>query len=320
MKQKKWRLSYLFLASLLLSSCGTQTAGEIPENGNVSETESGTEVIPEPDVVTEAVSEQPPVRIAILDSGISAIAINSTSLEGGLNGIRPFSDTEDTVGHGTAAASIIVGSEKAKQEGICPEAVLIPLVYCEEDYLGRTVNADTETVGELIREAVDTFHCDILNISSASAKDDSSLRSAVEYAVGQGVVVVACAGNTNLTTPDNIYYPAAYDGVICVGSVNGEGEVSDFSQRGNFLDFVAPGEELPAATTGGELTTVTGTSFSAAYVTGIIANILIDNPNLREQSEEIPQKVTEFLKQRAIDLGDPGWDADFGWGVLMENH
>ena len=82
MKQKKWRLSYLFLASLLLSSCGTQTAGEIPENGNVSETESGTEVIPEPDVVTEAVSEQPPVRIAILDSGISAIAINSTSLEG----------------------------------------------------------------------------------------------------------------------------------------------------------------------------------------------------------------------------------------------
>lgn len=288
MKQKKWLL--LLLTSLLLSSCGTQTAGEIPET------------------VT--------VRIAILDSGISTMAVNSESLEEGLNGIRPFSDTEDTTGHGTAVASIIVGSESAGIEGICPQAVLIPLVYCEKDYLGRTVNADAETVGELIRDAVDTFQCDIINISAASAKDDSSLRSAVEYAVEQGVIVVTCAGNTNLTTPDNVYYPGAYDGVICVGAVNPQGEVSDFSQRGEYLDFVAPGEELPAATMEGELTTVAGTSFSAAYVTGVIADLLSDEPDLSRQQEELPQKLMELLKQRARDIGRPGWDPDSGWGVL----
>lgn len=288
MKQKKWL--FLLLTSLLLSSCGTQTAGEIPET------------------VT--------VRIAILDSGISAMAVNSESLEEGLNGIRPFSATEDTTGHGTAVASIIVGSESAGIEGICPQAVLIPLVYCEKDYLGRTVNADAETVGELIRDAVDTFQCDIINISAASAKDDSSLRSAVEYAVEQGVIVVTCAGNTNLTTPDNVYYPGAYDGVICVGAVNPQGEVSDFSQRGEYLDFVAPGEELPAATMEGELTTVAGTSFSAAYVTGVIADLLSDEPDLSRQQEELPQKLMELLKQRARDIGRPGWDPDSGWGVL----
>lgn len=288
MKQKKWLL--LLLTSLLISSCGTQTAGEIPET------------------VT--------VRIAILDSGISAMAVNSESLEEGLNGIRPFSATEDTTGHGTAVASIIVGSESAGIEGICPQAVLIPLVYCEKDYLGRTVNADAETVGELIRDAVDTFQCDIINISAASAKDDSSLRSAVEYAVEQGVIVVTCAGNTNLTTPDNVYYPGAYDGVICVGAVNPQGEVSDFSQRGEYLDFVAPGEELPAATMEGELTTVAGTSFSAAYVTGVIADLLSDEPDLSRQQEELPQKLMELLKQRARDIGRPGWNPDSGWGVL----
>ncbi len=288
MKQKKWLL--LLLTSLLISSCGTQTAGEIPET------------------VT--------VRIAILDSGISTMAVNSESLEEGLNGIRPFSATEDTTGHGTAVASIIVGSESAGIEGICPQAVLIPLVYCEKDYLGRTVNADAETVGELIRDAVDTFQCDIINISAASAKDDSSLRSAVEYAVEQGVIVVTCAGNTNLTTPDNVYYPGAYDGVICVGAVNPQGEVSDFSQRGEYLDFVAPGEELPAATMEGELTTVVGTSFSAAYVTGVIADLLSDEPDLSRQQEELPQKLMELLKQRARDIGRPGWDPDSGWGVL----
>lgn len=288
MKQKKWL--FLLLTSLLFSSCGTQTAGEIPET------------------VT--------VRIAILDSGISAGAINSQSLEEGLNGIRPFSDTEDTTGHGTAVASIIVGSESAGVEGICPQAVLVPLVYCEKDYLGRTVNADAETVGELIRDAVDTFQCNIINISAASAKDDSSLRDAVEYAVEQGVIVVTCAGNTNLTTPDNVYYPGAYDGVICVGSVNQQGEVSDFSQRGEYLDFVAPGEELPAATMEGELTTVAGTSFSAAYVTGVIADLLSDEPDLCRQQEELPQKIMELLKQRARDIDSPGWDAASGWGVL----
>ena len=288
MKQKKWLL--LLLTSLLISSCGTQTAGEIPET------------------VT--------VRIAILDSGISTMAVNSESLEEGLNGIRPFSATEDTTGHGTAVASIIVGSESAGIEGICPQAVLIPLVYCEKDYLGRTVNADAETVGELIRDAVDTFQCDIINISAASAKDDSSLRNAVEYAVEQGVIVVTCAGNTNLTTPDNVYYPGAYDGVICVGAVNPQGEVSDFSQRGEYLDFVAPGEELPAATMEGELTTVAGTSFSAAYVTGVIADLLSDEPDLSRQQEELQQKLMELLKQRARDIGRPGWDPDSGWGVL----
>lgn len=288
MKQKKWL--FLLLTSLLISSCGTQTAGEIPET------------------VT--------VRIAILDSGISTMAVNSESLEEGLNGIRPFSATEDTTGHGTAVASIIVGSESAGIEGICPQAVLIPLVYCEKDYLGRTVNADAETVGELIRDAVDTFQCDIINISAASAKDDSSLRNAVEYAVEQGVIVVTCAGNTNLTTPDNVYYPGAYDGVICVGAVNPQGEVSDFSQRGEYLDFVAPGEELPAATMEGELTTVAGTSFSAAYVTGVIADLLSDEPDLSRQQEELQQKLMELLKQRARDIGRPGWDPDSGWGVL----
>lgn len=130
------------------------------------------------------------------------------------------------------------------------------------------------------------------------------------------MIVITCAGNANLTNPDEVYYPGAYDGVICVGSVNGERQVSDFSQRGDYLDFVAPGEELPAATMEGKTITVTGTSFAAAYVTGMVANILADNPDLRQQSEELPQKVLELLQQKAEDINEPGWDASSGWGVL----
>ena len=311
MKRKQWCL-ILLLESLLLSSCGTTATGQITEAATAIE----TVITAETEASDQTADGQTPVRIAILDSGISTAAIDPTSLEGGLNRIKPLSAMEDTTGHGTAVASIIVGSKAAGVEGICPQAVLIPLVYCAEDYLGRTVNADAVTVGEMIREAVDTFHCDIINISAASAKDDDSLREAVEYAVEQGVIVVTCAGNTNLTTPDNVYYPGAYEGVICVGSVNAAGEVSDFSQRGDSLDFVAPGEDLPAATMEGERTSVTGTSFAAAYVTGIVAAILTDEPDLRQQPEEIQQKVMELLKQRARDINEQGWDAFSGWGIL----
>lgn len=302
----------LLLVSLLLSSCGTTATGQITEVATVMETVTTAEM----EASDQTVCKQTPVRIAILDSGISTAAINPESLERGLNRIKPLSDTEDTIGHGTAVASIIVGSEAAGVEGICPQAVLIPLVYCTADYLGRTENADAALVGEMIREAVDTFHCDIINISSASTTDDSSLREAVEYALKQGVIVITCAGNANLTAPDNIYYPGAYDGVICVGSVNEEGQVSDFSQRGDDIDFVAPGEELPAAAMEGERTSVTGTSYAAAYVTGIVARILTEQPDLRERSENLSAIVLEQLKQRAEDICEPGWDEDSGWGAL----
>ena len=311
MKRKQWCL-ILLLGSLLLSSCGTTATGQITEEATVTETVTITEM----EAPDQTVDEQTPVRIAILDSGISTAAIDPESLEGGLNRIKPLSDTEDTIGHGTAVASIIVGSESAGVEGICPQAVLIPLVYCAADYLGRTENADAVMVGEMIREAVDTFHCDIINISSATTTDDSSLREAVEYALEQGAIVITCVGNANLTVPDDIYYPGAYDGVICVGSVNAEGQVSDFSQRGDDIDFVAPGEELPAATMEGEQTSVTGTSFAAAYVTGMVAEILMKQPDLRENPEDTRAIVMELLKQRAEDIGEQGWNEASGWGVL----
>lgn len=322
----------LIIGSIMLTSCGMENSGGM-ENSYGTEISCGTETLYETEISCEietAVAEEniikenptEPVRIAILDSGISSQVIASDNLDEGLNYIKPLDGTEDTIGHGTAVASIIVGSESAGIdgiegiEGICPQAVLVPLVYCAEDYLGRTVNADAITIGEMIYEAVDTFDCDIINISAASATDDKYLREAVEYAIEQGVIVIACAGNTNLTTPDNIYYPGSYEDVICVGAVNGQGVVSDFSQRGTYLDFAAPGEEIPAADMDGGVVYVTGTSFATAYVTGLVANILMDNPDLKQTPGQVQEIVLEKLRELAEDVNGDGWDAAYGWGVL----
>ena len=104
MKRKQWCL-ILLLGSLLLSSCGTTATGQITEVATVMETVTTAET----EASDQTAVGQTPVRIAILDSGISTAAIDPESLEGGLNRIKPLSDTEDTIGHGTAVASIIMG-------------------------------------------------------------------------------------------------------------------------------------------------------------------------------------------------------------------
>lgn len=69
------------------------------------------------------------VRVAVIDTGISSAAISAENLAEGQNYILPNNSTEDDIGHGTAVAGIIVGSETAGVEGLCPAAELVPLVY-----------------------------------------------------------------------------------------------------------------------------------------------------------------------------------------------
>ncbi|SHI89099.1 S8 family serine peptidase [Lutispora thermophila] len=62
------------------------------------------------------------IRIAIIDTGISSVAISADNLKEGHNYILPNNSTEDDIDHGTAVAGIIVGSEKAGIEGIMPNS------------------------------------------------------------------------------------------------------------------------------------------------------------------------------------------------------
>ena len=73
------------------------------------------------------------VRVAIIDTGISTVTVDPARIEGGKNYIRPQDGLEDKLGHGTAVAAIIVGSEAARMEGICPTVTLVPMVYATLD-------------------------------------------------------------------------------------------------------------------------------------------------------------------------------------------
>ncbi|MEG2177192.1 MAG: S8 family serine peptidase, partial [Oscillibacter sp.] len=228
----------------------------------------------------------------------------------GDNYIRPQDGTEDKIGHGTAIAGILVGSDAAGVPGICPEAQLVPLVYYSQDEGGKTVKGNTAMVAQMLFDAVDVYGCRVINLSSGAISDTESLRAATAYAAEKNALLVTCAGNDNLDHPTARYYPAAYDTALTVGAVNRNGTVSSFSQRNDTVDILAPGTNLWVANIRGNKFRAAGTSYATAYAAGAAAKLLEQTPALTAA------QLRQILCASAQDIGPEGYDTDSGWGVL----
>lgn len=212
------------------------------------------------------------IRVAVIDTGISTKAIPEENISEGMNYVDTELSTEDTYGHGTAVASIILSE--------APNAQLVPLVSnVYED--GKIKQVENDTLAEMITDAIDIYDCQIINLSAGLILDKDSVRNAVGYAGEQGVLVVASAGNDYEENGTVRYYPAAYDSVLAVGSLVKDGkEIAPFSQRGEWVDTYVVGEGIPIKTLSGNKMTGDGTSYSVAKVTGMAAKELEDDPTI----------------------------------------
>lgn len=215
-----------------------------------------------------------PIRVAVIDTGFSTRAIPTEQISEGKNYVIAGGSTEDTYGHGTAVASVILDSVAD------PESVqLIPLVSsCYED--GRITQVDSETLAQMIRDAVDVYDCRMINISAGLTKDNEEIREAVRYADEQNVFIVAAAGNDYAQNGSVTYYPAAYDTVLAVGSCTEAGEISSFSQRGEWVDVYEVGENVTVKTLSGNTRTDEGTSYSAAKITAKAVNLIAEQGDI----------------------------------------
>jgi hypothetical protein len=120
----------------------------------------------------------------------------------------------------------------------------------------------------------------------------------------RGVVVVS-AGNSGTPNPlpDNPY-------VITVSAIDRDDRRASWSTYGNAIDLCAPGEWILYTTVGGGFGWGGGTSFSAPIVAGVAALVIAANPSLSGE------QVQRILFRSANDLGDPGWDPEYGWGCV----
>lgn len=151
------------------------------------------------------------------------------------NDVEPIVNTYEW-SHGTLMAGIIA-AESNNGLGAASIGRNINLMAIK---LASDLSPDYQSIvniPEAIVYAVDNG-AKVINISLATTTWSETLLEAVNYALNNAVVIVAAAGNDNST---NLYYPAAMNGVISVGSTNFDDSRSSFSNHGNWIDIYAPG-------------------------------------------------------------------------------
>jgi len=223
--------------------------------------------------------------VAVIDSGVAPLATFGHRVLHGHDLLGSTDGRTDCVGHGTAVASIIAAAPAngIGFRGLAPVAKILPVRVTEAELVGTVASGDATTaagLGDAITWAVD-HGADVLNISVVVGTDDRTLRTAVARAIDKGVVVVASVGNSHSDSgPDPTPYPAAYPGVIGVGSIDSTGQRSSTSEVGNFLDVVAPGGGVTADRVPSGLGAFDGTSFAVPYVAATAALIRQEFPGL----------------------------------------
>lgn len=234
------------------------------------------------------------VRIAVLDSG---------EMKGRTRGRGPL--LSDSFGHATEISSILTGGV-----GITGLCGLSEIVYCKVLDDGGT--GSVNSVSDGIYRAIDE-DAEIINMSlgfSRTEKCPERLEKACEDAYKAGKTVICAAGNDG----GPVNWPAALKTTVSVGSTDEKGLKTSFSSVGE-VDFVAPGVNLEVTGKNGAIKRVSGTSYSAAIVTGIAA-LLVSKSRLGDMVLNGMGPVMSALKGMAQDIDEPGWDSRTGFGMI----
>ena len=206
-----------------------------------------------------------PLVVAVIDSGICA---SHPDLAGrvvaGWDFVEDDANPQDEFGHGCAIAGIIAANtdDGIGIAGVAPHVQIMPLRVLDGSGLGLYSD-----VAAAIVHAVDNG-AHIINLSAGGAHHAAVLQEAINYALNQDVLVIAAAGNTG---QPGVLYPAAYPGVVAVGSVDSNLERSSFSSTGPEIELLAPGRDILAPSLNGDYALKTGTSFAVPHVTGVAA-------------------------------------------------
>ena len=256
---------------------------------------------------SQALAGNKPVTVAVIDQGIDS---NHPDLKSRLlpsyNAVNPMNQgTPDF--HGTHVAGIIAANKNngSGGYGVNPNAKILPI-----DVFDRDWGASDYSIAQGILYAVEKG-AKVINMSLGGPMKSPVIEEAVKKALEKNIVIVAAAGNTGEDSPS---YPAAYEGVISVGSTNADKKLSFYSTFGPTIDVVAPGEDIYSTYYDYEkkstYTKLSGTSMASPVVAGVASLLLAKNPQLT------PTQIEYILEHTADDLGDAGFDTKYGNGLV----
>src|SRR5262245_51772470 len=238
------------------------------------------------------------VLVAVIDSGVDA---NHPDLAGSV------AETFDAIPagaahrHGTAIAGLIAAHGKLL--GAAPSARILAVRAFDPKEAG----AEGTTFN--ILKGIDWAASrgpNVINMSFAGPPDPAIHRS-LEAARRKGIVLIAAAGNAGANSPP--LYPAADPNVIAVTATDADDKLFEHASRGRHIAVAAPGAQILVAIPDNGYEMSSGTCYSAAEVSGIVALMLQRKPALT------PDQVRGILRATARDLGPKGPDVMYGAGL-----
>jgi subtilisin family serine protease len=207
--------------------------------------------------------------------------------------------------HGTAVAALLVGTTGSRAPGLIPAAQLVAV----DAFQRYRKTADIANVYDLVRalDLLSSRGIRIINLS-LSGPGNLLLEQAVRAATERGTILIAAAGNEGPNAKP--VFPAAYPDVIAVTAVDKQMKAYRRAVRGGHIDIAAPGVGVWTAASISGARHKSGTSFAAPFVTAAASVLLAANTDMTASALE------EELMRSASDIGEPGKDNVFGWGLL----
>ena len=250
----------------------------------------------------QAIANGRGMTVAVIDSGVdkSHPALKDADLTL-LDGVKQGVEGPDM--HGTAVTGIIAAS--GDLTGIAPGARVIAVRAFAPERLGMPAVTTTDALMKAVDQAF-SLGARIFNMSFAGGRNDF-LIELIDAAYEKGAVFVAAAGNEGPGAPPA--YPAAHDKVIAITATDETDALYESANRGGYVFAAAPGVDILAPVMDQGFDYLSGTSFAAAHVTGVIALLMERNPQLTAET------VRSALVDTAHDLGEAGLDTDFGAGL-----
>jgi len=229
------------------------------------------------------------INVAVIDSGTNIPVVQAMGVVD--------ESADDLYGHGSAVIDII--------QRLAPEASVYSIKALDEWGTGRL----SDIIAALGRAVEEIPRPLVVNMSLACPPTAfDSLSYACDIASGyHHVKIVAAAGNDGLP---RLPSPARSPATVSVGALTTSWELAPYSNYGEGLDTVAPGDMF-VNWGGAGYTPMSGTSFAAPVVSAMLADYL--SLHLEEEPETVDPRRT--VRLASVDLGDPGWDPQYGSGV-----
>ena len=277
------------------------------------------------------------VRIGVVDTGLdlavkdevrtSRFAPNGIDVSSGsqnLSLLLGTSTADDRRGHGTIVSGIAAaqGDNEKLGAGIAYNSRVIPIKvfgrsrFTPQDIIAKGLVAGFYLQTDVINMSLGCSRCRPSKERQTRkyfARVLDSLYADFEKRDLTPPIIVAASGNDGEGIVDT---PAADPRVIAVGSYNLKKQSkSSFSNYGQEIDFVAPGENIVTTLLGGEFGDAgSGTSFASPQAAGLVALILSTQPKLKDLGvEAVREKIRECF---VMDVGEPGFDNNTGWGLI----